>query len=69
MQSLTYTGKCRMEVVLDKLFSSILITQSTPRVRCQCDAVVLVKIVIFCAFLFPFILLQSLATRVRCQCV
>jgi hypothetical protein len=46
--------------------------QSTPltRVRCQCDAVVLIKIVFLCAFLFPFILIMqsTLATRVRCQC-
>jgi hypothetical protein len=35
-------------------FPFILIMQSTPltRVRCQCDAVVLIKIVILCAFLF-----------------
>jgi hypothetical protein len=29
-----------------------------PQVRCQCDAVVLIKIVILCFFSFPFILIM-----------
>jgi hypothetical protein len=45
-------------------------SHAPPRVRCQCDAVVLIKIGFLCAFLFPFIfIMQSHApTRVRCQC-
>jgi hypothetical protein len=48
-------------------FPFILITQSTPQVRCQCDAVV--ELVDFVCFLFSFILImQSTPCTVRCQC-
>jgi hypothetical protein len=58
--------------VIFVLFFSIYFNYAVPliHVGCQCDAVVLIKIVIFFAFLFPFILItmQSPTHTRRCQC-